>query len=125
VADYVLNNAPADGVPFWDYSDPAIPSTYRDSSAAAVAASGLIQLARLLIAGGDPSQQADATRYFRFAEKILTTLSGPAYLAQGTVHQGLLVHAAGNVPNNVNARDTSLTYGDYYFLDAVNRYLWG
>ena len=45
LAEYVIANAPADKVPYWDYDSLDIPNTYRDSSAAAVYASGLLELA--------------------------------------------------------------------------------
>ena len=45
VADWFTARLPADGVPRWDFSAPA--GAPRDSSAAAIAASGLLELARL------------------------------------------------------------------------------
>src|SRR6476469_9962444 len=41
VADYFIAHLPADSVPYWDFNSPDIPNTFRDSSAAAIAASGL------------------------------------------------------------------------------------
>ncbi len=37
MSDYCLDKAPSDRVPYWDFGDPAIPETVRDSSAAAIA----------------------------------------------------------------------------------------
>src|SRR5262249_15918290 len=48
VADWFVANLPSDSVPHWDFNDPNIPNTYRDSSAAAVAADGLIQLCQIV-----------------------------------------------------------------------------
>ncbi len=47
VADRYLLDLPEDWVPFWDFDAPGVPAEPRDSSAAAVAASGLIDLALL------------------------------------------------------------------------------
>src|SRR6187431_1221013 len=46
IADFLLNhpNLPKDKVPYWDFNAPDIPNTQRDASAAAIAASGLLEL---------------------------------------------------------------------------------
>jgi unsaturated chondroitin disaccharide hydrolase len=46
-ADWWIHHAPADRVAFWDFDDPAIPHTNRDTSATAIAAAALLKLARL------------------------------------------------------------------------------
>ena len=46
-ADYYINNLPADYVPYWDFVAPNIPDEPKDASAAAVAASGLLELSHL------------------------------------------------------------------------------
>ena len=46
-ADYFIANLPGDDVPYWDFEAPGIPSEPRDSSAAAIAASGLLELSQL------------------------------------------------------------------------------
>lgn len=116
-ADWYLDHLPADFVPYWDFSDPTIPNTYRDSSAAAVSASGLIQLSRITL---DPIL---SLKYKTAAENILKSLLSQDYLAEGTVHRGVLNHGASNIPNNIYGRDCSLIYGDYYLLEAMNRYM--
>jgi unsaturated chondroitin disaccharide hydrolase len=116
VADYFINNLPADSVPYWDFNHPDIPSTYRDSSAAAIAASGLLELSQVL------TNAVDAARYRAAAERILTSLISPSYWAEGTIHRGLLQHGAVNIPNDEFGRDNSIIYGDYYFLKAMNQW---
>ena len=85
VTDYFIAHLPADNVPYWDFDDPAIPNTYRDSSAAAIAASGMLvsQLA------GDPTV---AQTYRTTAENILASLSSSSYLAEGSTSHGILLH---------------------------------
>jgi unsaturated chondroitin disaccharide hydrolase len=119
MADYFLAHLPADHVPFWDFNDPAAPNTYRDSSAAAIAASGLLELSAQLRAGGSV---AAADGYLADAKDILSSLSSSAYLARGTASRGVLLHGALNVPTNTGT-DSSLIFGDYYFLEAINRYV--
>ncbi len=115
VANYFLANLPADSVPYWDFNDPAIPNTWRDSSAAAIAASGLVQIAKL---SSDPTLKA---KYQQGAEKILKSLIAN-YLIKDASQPGLLQHGALDVPHRAFANDVSLIFGDYYFLEALNRY---
>jgi hypothetical protein len=116
VVDSYLAHMPADGVPFWDFQAAGIPNTYRDTSAAAIAASALFELARVAPVA------SDKTRYRANAELILTSLLSPAYLAEGSTSRGVLRHGAANVPRKNPTPDNSLIYGDYYFLEAMNRY---
>ncbi len=44
LADVFIQRLPEDGIPYWDFDDPAIPNTTKDASAAAVAASGMLEL---------------------------------------------------------------------------------
>ena len=111
VADYFVTRLPGDFVPYWDFQAPGIPNTYRDSSAAAIAARGLVRLGKLT---GD-------ARYTTAAANILSSLASPKYLTEGTSSRGVLQHAALHVPNN-RAVDASIVFADYYFLEAVNAY---
>jgi unsaturated chondroitin disaccharide hydrolase len=115
-SEYFIANLPSDSVPYWDFAHPDIPNTYRDSSAAAAAASGLLELSNVLT---DPAQKS---RYRVAAEKMIESLLSSAYFNEGTTQRGLLAHGAGNVPNDQYARDTSLIYGDYYLLKAMNQW---
>ena len=117
-ADWFLAHLPADNVPYWDFDDPAIPTAPRDTSAAAIAASGLLTLSKQ-IAAADP---ANSARYRAAAGRILASLSTAAYLSNpAAVGDGVLLHAASNVPLGIS--DNSLNYGDYFFVQAINAYL--
>jgi unsaturated chondroitin disaccharide hydrolase len=112
-ADYFLMHLPADQVPYWDFELPSISGQPRDSSAAAIAASGLIELSQ---------RETDAQRsaiYLSAARNILTSLS-QAYLAEGTTSKAILLHGTQNKPDG--KYDTGLIYGDYYFVEALLRY---
>lgn len=105
---------PADKVPYWDFDDPAIPNAPRDSSAAAIVASSLLELAGF-------SNDAQARTYRAFAEAQLRSLASPAYLARnGDNGNFLLKHATGHKPAGKEI-DVPLNYGDYYFLEALLR----
>jgi len=105
---------PADKVPYWDFDDPAIPNAPRDSSAAAIVASSLLELAGL-------SNGEQARTYRAFAEAQLRSLASTAYLASNGDNGGfLLKHATGHKPAGKEI-DVPLNYGDYYFLEALLR----
>ena len=110
VADWFVAHLPADGVPFWDFDAPGRPNAYRDSSAAAVAAAGMIRLAAL----------TGESKYRDAAAGILGSLAD-AYTAAGRREKSILIHGAAAVPNGQGV-DGGTAYGDYYFLRAIN--LW-
>lgn len=110
-ADFAIDNPamPEDGVPYWDFG--AI-GEERDSSAAAVMASGLLEFSRYV---------PDGAKYRAFAVKQLRTLASPAYFSQGDeAGHWLLKHGVGHKPA-ASEIDTPLDYGDYYFLEALLR----
>ncbi len=113
-ADYYISHLPEDHVPYWDFQAPGIPNEPRDASAAAIAASGLIELAKAT--GG-----TRGAAYRSAAGRMLTSLSS-SYLDTTTSYRGLLRHATGNVPSRSEI-DVSLIYGDYYYVEAVLRWL--
>jgi unsaturated chondroitin disaccharide hydrolase len=113
VANWWVANLPADGIPYSN-SEPADPATEPvDSSAAAIAASGLIELAHLV---RDPALRAS---YLASARTSLTTLTSPAYLSSGTDNAAVLLHGTDNVGAGIV--DTGLSYGDYYLLEGLLR----
>ncbi|MBM3414255.1 MAG: glucuronyl hydrolase [Bacteroidetes bacterium] len=118
IAAFVLNHGhlPKDGIPFWDFDAKEIPNTFRDASAAAILASALIELSAY-VSGSLTSS------YLLSAETMLNTLSSETYLAkQGTNGGFLLKHSVGALPLNGEV-DVALTYADYYFVEAMLRYL--
>ena len=105
---WLLANLPEDGIPYWDFSQ----SDYKDASAAAIIACGLLKMWRL------DGEALDAPA-FAMAERILRTLASPEYLAEPRTNGGfLLKHGVGNKPGNSEV-DVPLTYADYYFLEAL------
>ncbi len=114
IADYYIAHLPADLVPYWDFQAPNIPDEPRDSSAAAIAASGLLELA------GFVQDRTKAESYRATAISILKSLSAKPYLTAGTNTPAVLAHATGAKPNKSEV-DVSLIYGDYYFMEALLR----
>ena len=113
-ADYFIGHLPADAVPYYDFQAPATDRP-RDASAAGIAASGLLWLARIEPDG------CRAQTYLGAAKRILTSLSAPPYLSQGTAGAAsILLHATAQ--HQQGDVDNGLVYADYYFLEALLRY---
>jgi len=113
VADFYLDHVPADYVPYWYFQSNGIPPVppLRDSSAAAITLSALVELSQLV------TNSADGAKYWLAAHELFQSLSSTDYLAQGTTNRGILLH--GN-PVDFNA-DATLIYGDYYFIESLRR----
>lgn len=117
IADFLIHhpNMPEDGIPYWDFNAPDIPNAKRDASAGAIMASALVELSGYV----DKDRSAE---YLQMAEKQIRTLSSPAYLAEkGRNGNFLLMHGVGHLPGKSEV-DVPLTYGDYYYLEAMMRY---
>ena len=112
LANYVLMHLPPDHVPYWDYDSPLIPNDVRDSSAAAILAPALLMLATL------ESEPADADRWRSEAITILQSLWAN-YSSRGSVEPSILIHGTRHKP--YGSMDHGLIYGDYYFVEALQR----
>ena len=112
LADYTIRHLPEDLVPFWDYNSPHIPDTYRDSSAAAVTACGLLELAAV--------DSANAVRWTELAERMLISLCENYLIRNADGPSSLLRDGARSVPHNY--MEHGLIYGDYYFLEALTAF---
>ena len=136
---YIDRAAAADGVPYWDTGAPGLAALQGwadrpadpfndcepvDSSAAAIAAQGLLRLGHLLEARGDAGG-----RYTQAGLRVLGTLideTGP-YVSPDPAHQGLLLHAIYHRPNDWDAiprgskipRGESCQWGDYHLREAA------
>jgi hypothetical protein len=111
-ADWFIAHLPPDAVPYWDFKDPAIPRAERDASAAAIAASGLYDLARY----GDAVTQ---DRYRAAADRIITSLASN-YMAPPTARGAILAHSTGARPFRSEV-DVGIVYADYFFVEALLR----
>lgn len=112
VTDVYLDRLPEDYVPYWDFDDPSIPDAPRDASAACVVASALLELQCFC-------DKERCTRYRQAAEKMLASLSSPAYLS-GDKRLSFLDHSVGHMPAGSEI-DASIIYADYYYLEALLR----
>nr|WP_052662303.1 glycoside hydrolase family 88 protein [Bacteroides acidifaciens] len=108
---FTNSNLPEDLIPYWDFDALNIPKELRDVSAAAITASALYEL----------SVFSNNKEYKETADKIMKTLSSPAYRAEiGENHYFLLMHSVGSFPDCAEI-DVPLSYADYYYLEALRR----
>jgi rhamnogalacturonyl hydrolase YesR len=117
IAKFYLNhpNLPKDKIPYWDFNALNIPNEERDASAAAITASALLELSKIV--GGKKGQ-----KYFKNAEEMLVSLSCDAYKAKiGTNNNFILMHSTGHKPGKSEI-DVPLVYADYYYLEGLLRY---
>jgi len=115
-ANFYIERTPPHGIPpnDWEESDPALPY---ESSAAAIAASGLLNLARLT---GDPIR---ARFYKEYGLRIVDTLTTPEFLAIETPGwEGILKHGMYHQRKGLGV-DESVMWGEYFFLEAVSKVL--
>jgi hypothetical protein len=135
---YIDHAAAADGVPYWDTGAPGLDALGDwgsraadpfnehepvDSSAAAIAAQGLLRLARVAARRG-----ADGAKYEQAGLRVLDTLvdEGGPYLSREPRHQGLLLHSIYHRPNGWDyvpagstiPRGESSMWGDYHLREA-------
>lgn len=112
IGNMIIGRLPEDGIPYWDFDDPAIPESLKDASAGAIMASAFIELYTIT---GD-------NRYMETSRRQLLTLGSKEYLAKPGENAGfLLKHGVGNIPGGTEI-DVPLSYADYYFLEALVRY---
>lgn len=113
-ADFYIENSARDGIPYWDTGAPLL---YRlgadyldkpadphnefepvDSSAAAIAAQGLIRLGNYLAVAGQGEDGA-ARRYKQAGLTVARSLFAEPYLSTDPEHEGLLLHSVYHRPN--------------------------
>jgi unsaturated chondroitin disaccharide hydrolase len=113
-ADYFLQHLPADEVPFWDlvYTDGS--DAPRDSSAAAIAVCGLLELATV---EKDAERAADWTAR---AHSILASLIAHYTPASPEDSDALILHSVYDLPKD-NGVDEGTLWGDYFYLEALMR----
>jgi unsaturated chondroitin disaccharide hydrolase len=118
-AAYWLENLPEDRIPYWDsradLSQPLPWGPQKDSSAAAIAASGLWDLAR-------QAKSPDwAMAYHNQAVVMLDVLATSEYLAAQTPGwEGILKHGVYHTAKNLGV-DESVMWGDFFFVEALTK----
>ncbi|HTS27032.1 MAG TPA: hypothetical protein VMH81_14250 [Bryobacteraceae bacterium] len=123
--DFYIENTPPDGIPYWDTGAPGLAALgdWRgqpadpwnshepvDSSAAAIAAQGLLRLGRRL----------RDERHWQAGLAVCETLFAEPYLSTDRGHQGLILHSVYHRPNGwcAGAGESSM-WGDYHAREVA------
>lgn len=107
-ADWWLNHVPADRVAFWDFDDPSIPQTNRDTSATAIAAAAMLKLANL------SRSEAKRCVYREAAEATAHTLVENYLGPEGGLWQGCYNKRIGMATKH------ELIWGSYYLYESLH-----
>jgi unsaturated chondroitin disaccharide hydrolase len=118
-ADFYLEHTPADGVTPWDYDAPEsgpLAKSQVDTSACAIAASGLLDLADAV------PDRTVARAYRDFALTSLQTLANK-YLGNLTPgFEGILNGGVYHIHKNLGVHEAVL-FGEYFFVEALDKAL--
>jgi unsaturated chondroitin disaccharide hydrolase len=111
-ADYFITHSNGDGIPPWDFNAPPESRKLLDTSAAAIAASGLLRLCRLL---QDPIK---GHFYYSTAILILRTLCEKHLAKKDKKWEGILKGGVYHIPKELGV-DESVMWGEYFFVEAL------
>ena len=142
-ADFFIENTPTDGIPYWDTGAPGLARMGAwaerpaepfndfepvDSSAATIAAQGLLRLAAFLECPAAPSGAGEkAARYRAAGLCVARTLFSAPYLSEDAAHQGMILHSVYHRPNGWDAVPAgrrvpcgeSSMWGDYHAIELA------
>jgi unsaturated chondroitin disaccharide hydrolase len=118
-ADWWMAHVPADRVAYWDFDDPAIPDTERDTAATSIALAALLRLATVAPAGKGRAYRA-------FAEATAAALVERHLTPTGAGDRrapGMLTNACFNKRPDARPHDAGTNcefiVGDYYFFESL------
>jgi len=112
-ADYFISHLPSDFIPVWDFDAPVAAGYQpRDTAAATVATCAFFKLFAI----------TNKQNYYDTAVNILESLVANYRADINPNHQIPAILVNGTVFFNANDFDTSITYGDFYFLQALDFY---
>ena len=118
-ADWWMTHLPADRVAFWDFDDPAIPNTERDTAATSIALAALLRLATV-------APKAKRQAYRAFAEEMAIALVTRHLTPTGAGDRrtpGMLTNACFNKRADARPHDAGTNcefiVGDYYFFESL------
>ncbi len=114
LANFFLTHTPSDDICYWDLIFAHPTDAEKDSSAAAIAAAGLLELGQHL-----SPEDEDRTRYHAAARQIIHTLS-THYLSQAPHDAGILRHGVCHRPAHCGV-DEFCIWGDYFYTEALMR----
>lgn len=119
VADYFMSHLSSDGLPYWDLSFEDGADEPWDSSAAAIAACGMLEMAKYLPAD-------DAAKYATFAHQLAQAMADKCAVKDSAVANGLLLHGVYGKSSPYNTVwdagvDECTCWGDYFWFELLTR----
>lgn len=116
IVDYYLANLPTDKIAYWDlcYTDGGEP---RDSSAASIAVCGLLEACKVM-----PLDDEHKARYSAAADDIMNALIDDCAVIDEPECDGLIKHGTYYYGGKLGI-DECCIWGDYFYLEALMRYL--
>lgn len=120
LTEFFLEHLPQDLIPYWDFDFDDGSEEPRDSSAAAIAACGMLEMARHL-------KGAEREYYEAMAGRLLKALCTHCAVTENGVSNGLLLHgtyarASRENPCTDRGVDECNTWGDYFYMEALTRF---
>ena len=115
-ADYYITHSNQDGIPPWDFNAPPESRKLLDTSAAAIAASGLLRLCRLL------QDTVKGHSYWSTGILILRTLCEKHLAKKDKKWEGILKGGVYHLHKELGV-DESVMWGEYYFVEALEQAL--
>lgn len=117
---YFLEHLPEDMVPYFDMIFTEGDQWPRDSSAAAIAVCGMLEMAKYL-------EQDEAEYYIDQAKKIMKSLYDKYMVKNTEISNGILLHGTYccktpyNTMSGDHGRDECCSFGDYFYMEALTR----
>lgn len=115
-ADYFITHLPKDKVCYWDLVFTDGDDQERDSSSAAIAACGLLELAEKI----QEISPLKASEYLTIVYEIMSSLIMDYSTKKDDSSDGLILHSVYSKPHGKGVDECS-TWGDYYYLEALLR----
>jgi unsaturated chondroitin disaccharide hydrolase len=119
-AEWWLAHVPADRVAFWDFDDPAIPGTERDTAATAIATAALLRLSRLAPSEAERARWQEAAE--ATAEALVERYLTPTRPGDRRV-PGMLTEACFNKRVDARPQDRAnrceFIVGSYYLFESL------
>src|SRR5579871_5559182 len=115
-ADYYISHSNTDGIPPWDFMAPPESRKLLDTSAAAIAASGLLRVSRLL------QDSVKGHSYWSSALYILRNLCQKHLAKKDKKWEGILKGGVYHIHKELGV-DESVMWGEYFFVEALDQAL--
>ncbi len=113
---FMLNHLPEDMIPCWDY-DFVSNKAIKDSSAGVVSVCGMNEMVKMLPDSAEQKSVFESASA-QMLEAVIDSCTGE----NGIDYEGLIFHVTAALPQRLGIDQTAV-YGDYFYLEALSRYL--